>query len=314
MKRFYLLLLLLAGAPFALLGQVHRGFTYQSYLRDASGMALGGVSASIRLTVYSPDNSSAVTYQETHTLTTDPYGLYMLVVGSRNPTSFARVDFGAENYWMRVEQSVGGAAFVESSNERLPSVPFARAANNGVEPGTILVFAGAKSQIPAGFLACDGSAYNTANFPRLFAAIGYAWGGAGILFRVPDLRGVFLRGHNDGRTGDFADPDANTRVAVNGGASGDRVGSFQGDGTRIHSHTGQTSEDGAHSHNTTWPWSSSSGGDGDISILRSRQSPNESLSFNTSRAGNHTHPVTINNTGNLESRPVNASVYFIIKY
>lgn len=50
------------------------------------------------------------------------------------------------------------------------------------------VIYGGWSSAPDGFLDCDGSSYNTADYPELFAAIGYVWGGVGSNFNVPDLR------------------------------------------------------------------------------------------------------------------------------
>lgn len=54
--------------------------------------------------------------------------------------------------------------------------------------GSIIDFGGASA--PAGFLLCDGKAYSTAEYNRLFKVIGYTYGkpGAGE-FNVPDTRG-----------------------------------------------------------------------------------------------------------------------------
>ena len=62
--------------------------------------------------------------------------------------------------------------------------------NQGTQPsGTLLDFAG--GTVPAGFLACDGSAVSRSTYAGLFAAIGTTWGsGDGTTtFNVPDLRG-----------------------------------------------------------------------------------------------------------------------------
>lgn len=53
--------------------------------------------------------------------------------------------------------------------------------------GEIIDYAGATP--PLGWLLCDGNAYPTAGYPALFAVIGYAYGGSGANFCVPDLRG-----------------------------------------------------------------------------------------------------------------------------
>lgn len=52
--------------------------------------------------------------------------------------------------------------------------------------GTILDYVG--NIAPDGYLICDGSSYQTSNYPNLFALIGYMFGGAGAVFNIPDLR------------------------------------------------------------------------------------------------------------------------------
>jgi hypothetical protein len=52
---------------------------------------------------------------------------------------------------------------------------------------------------PIGWLKCNGALVSRLAYPQLFAKIGYTYGGAGNDFRLPDLRGEFLRGWDDGR-------------------------------------------------------------------------------------------------------------------
>lgn len=42
---------------------------------------------------------------------------------------------------------------------------------------------------PTGFHDCDGASLAVADYPELFARIGYTWGGSGANFNLPDLRG-----------------------------------------------------------------------------------------------------------------------------
>lgn len=58
---------------------------------------------------------------------------------------------------------------------------------SGVRPdvGVIELFAG--STAPTGKLLCDGASYAVADYPYLFAVIGYTYGGAGANFNVPNL-------------------------------------------------------------------------------------------------------------------------------
>lgn len=60
----------------------------------------------------------------------------------------------------------------------------------------------AASAAPAGWLKCNGATVSRSTYAALFAVIGtdYNTGGeAGTEFRLPDLRGEFLRGWDDGR-------------------------------------------------------------------------------------------------------------------
>lgn len=52
--------------------------------------------------------------------------------------------------------------------------------------GLILPFGSATP--PDGYLACDGGSYSTTDYPELFAALGYLWGGSGGAFNVPNLQ------------------------------------------------------------------------------------------------------------------------------
>ena len=58
-----------------------------------------------------------------------------------------------------------------------------------------------RTTAPDGYLACDGSTYNIADYPLLcdvfasdFGSVNYFGGDGTTTFKVPDLRGEFLRG------------------------------------------------------------------------------------------------------------------------
>jgi len=85
--------------------------------------------------------------------------------------------------------------------------------------GTVVYFAA--SSAPTGWFECDGRILNTQSFPDLFAAIRYTYGGGGVSFYLPDLRGQFARGWDNGRGVD----------------SGRVFGSSQLDEFKSHTHT-----------------------------------------------------------------------------
>ena len=94
--------------------------------------------------------------------------------------------------------------------------------------GVIVPFGGTTA--PSGYLACQGQIVSRSTYADLFAAIGTTWNLAGESsseFRLPDLRGAFLRGtgthmtHNMANGNDFAGP---------------AVGSFENDQIQQHGH------------------------------------------------------------------------------
>ena len=95
---------------------------------------------------------------------------------------------------------------------------------------TGMVAAFATSTAPGGWLECNGQSISKITYPSLFSAIGYTYGGSGNSFNVPDYRGLFLRGWNNGRTGGLSDPDVASRTGGTG------VGSTQVDMYSSHTH------------------------------------------------------------------------------
>ena len=58
----------------------------------------------------------------------------------------------------------------------------------------------AVNAVPYGWLKCDGAAISRTAYAALFAAIGTTWGAGdgATTFNVPDFRGYFLRGFDNG--------------------------------------------------------------------------------------------------------------------
>lgn len=91
-----------------------------------------------------------------------------------------------------------------------------------VPAGSTITFAAPAA--PAGWLECDGAVVARATYPALFAAIGTVFntgGETGAQFRLPDLRGEFVRGWDHGRGID----------------AGRALGSAQADELKAHTHS-----------------------------------------------------------------------------
>jgi len=177
--------------------------------------------------------------------------------------------------------------------------------------GSVVAFAGslASNSIPSNWLRCDGSVYQISSYPLLYEAIGSAHGSPtpGVTFQVPDYRGWFLRGVDQG-TG--TDPDATTRSSnASNGMTGDAVGSAQLDTFGAHDHNWQ---DPLHQHTITES----------SAWVAERNIPDGVLVWNlakqnTNPFGTGTYMSTTNIRfelqGGSETRPKNKYVYYLIR-
>jgi hypothetical protein len=119
---------------------------------------------------------------------------------------------------------------------------------DGTYVGEVRAFAG--ELCPDGWLRADGAEYPAGPpYSALNGVISDLWGSnQASHFRVPDLRGVSLRGWNRDRSDKYADPDVATRELMPGAPgypSGDKnhVGTYQMDQFQTHRHN-----DAGHAH------------------------------------------------------------------
>jgi microcystin-dependent protein len=185
--------------------------------------------------------------------------------------------------WIAAQQPLSATKLKSDLDEVQTRLATLEAAQ--VPPGAIVAYGGANA--PSGWVVCDGSLLDGANpnYAALYAAIGTAFGGdpTHSLFYLPDLRGRFVRGV-DAAAGH--DPDRMGRMASNpGGNMGDAVGTLQADDFKMHGH-------GIRMNQTALPGTGSN-----VNVYRD----------------DGTMTATSNAAGGTETRPVNVSVFYIIK-
>ena len=168
-----------------------------------------------------------------------------------------------------------------------------------------------KATPPTGYLKCNGDTIPngsgtvqgiTTDFTDLYAVIGAT---------LPDLRGEFVRGLDDGRGID----------------SSRTVNSAQGDDNKAHTHTATASSAsaGGHTHNVSYnqqqvedtgaAWTTDirkDGGDGDGGSTAYNDNPGGFI--NTDGAHSHTVTATVASSGGTEARPRNVALLACIKY
>jgi len=288
--------LLFFFALISVAGFAQNGIGFQGIARDPQGNAITGQTIPVKFTIG--------TFTETQNIETDNFGVFSATIGSVNNVGFNNLDFANIDVNLKVE--VDGTTIYD---DKFNIVPYAKAAENGVPTGAIMSYAGTvttgnslQEPIP-GWLVCNGATLTgDAKYARLKTVLGTSWG-TGL---VPDLRGIFLRGVNNGRADAFKDPV--DRV----------VGNLQQEDLKSHTHTATASTAGAHTHKWKYPFSSDEGGNGHVSILGDDQDnsipDNFSWDIATDSQGAHTHTIDVANTGGNETRPKNAGIVYIIKY
>ena len=172
------------------------------------------------------------------------------------------------------------AATKKYVDDEIADIP---AATDLTPAGTVIYTA--RTTAPTGYLKADGSNVSRTTYATLFAAIGTLYGGGdgSTTFGLPDLRGEFIRGFDDGRGVD----------------SGRTMGSSQAEMIGPHNHT---ISDPGHSH-------SYQGGD----RQNADGSQSQPFSQGNNTTGSATTGITINNNSGTENRPRNVALLACIK-
>jgi hypothetical protein len=122
---------------------VPQGINYQAVARDASGNVLMNQALTIRFSVIADiadTTNTGISWQETHTVSTNDYGLYTAIIGQGTHTggsslTFDVVDWGASNHLLKVEVDYG-SGFVDMGTTAFMSVPYALYSATGSSTST----------------------------------------------------------------------------------------------------------------------------------------------------------------------------------
>lgn len=161
---------------------------------------------------------------------------------------------------------------------------------------------------PAGFLKANGAAVSRSTYAALFAKIGTAYGSGNgsTTFNVPDLRGYFIRGLDDGRGVD----------------AGRALNTIQGSSVESHAHSfsGTVVAGGSHTHtmfDLSGQNSNNNNTNGRTFVSNVQEVPNIGAK-NTDAGGSHAHGysgATGGQSGGAgESRPRNLALLACVKY
>lgn len=186
---------------------------------------------------------------------------------------------------------------------------------NGVPVGS--VFNLATTTVPTGFLECNGAAISRSTYASLFATISTTWGSGdgSSTFNLPDLRGQFVRGWANNRTGT--------------GDDGRSFASTQSDQNKSHNHTASITDTGHYHHSfrsgnagerqynsnlssSNYPSSGTGAGNKNeaYNIVAQSSEPN------VGRTSSDTTGISVSNAndGGAEVRVKNSALMYVIKF
>ena len=126
MKRLYTLFaaILIASLCFA---QSPESFKYQAVVRNIDGSIVDDQSVSFQMEILVGSATGTAIYTETHTTTTNDYGLVHLDIGEGTSTDdFSSIDWGDDEYFLQVSIDLaGGTTYTILGASQLLSVPYA---------------------------------------------------------------------------------------------------------------------------------------------------------------------------------------------
>ena len=128
-------LLLLSALFISILtfAQVPQGISYQAIALNSSGNPVVSSNVGIRLSILDNSATGTVLYTETHIKTTNPQGLFNLVIGQGTVTTgtFNTINWGTNSKFLKVEMdATGGTTYATVGTTQLLSVPYALAADS----------------------------------------------------------------------------------------------------------------------------------------------------------------------------------------
>ena len=108
------------------------GINYQGAATDGNGDELTNQNITIRASVLSGGANGNLEWEETHSATTDQFGLFNVVIGQGTNTTngatanFDDMDWGSGNHFLKIEMdATGGTNYAIIGTTQMMSVPYA---------------------------------------------------------------------------------------------------------------------------------------------------------------------------------------------
>ena len=110
-------------------------FNYQAVARDAAGVLVSDGTVGVKVTILSGSATGTEVYSETHSATTNVYGMLNFQIGAGTGATgdISTIDWGSDAHFIKVEMDpAGGSSYTVSNTSELISVPYAEYANSAL--------------------------------------------------------------------------------------------------------------------------------------------------------------------------------------
>ncbi|MCF8403914.1 MAG: hypothetical protein K9H58_08215 [Bacteroidales bacterium] len=127
MKKVTIVLTILILVSLNIFAQGPTGFSYQAVVRDNSGDLITNQNVSLRISIRDVTANGTILYRETHTASTNDFGLVNLTIGTGTPVSgnFDNINWGINAKFISVDlDPSGGSNFVVMGTSQLLNVPY----------------------------------------------------------------------------------------------------------------------------------------------------------------------------------------------
>ncbi len=114
--------------PFHMIAQVPQGVNYQGVLRNKTGQPIKNQTVGVQISVYDSVLNRKNNYIERHSVQTNEFGLYNLVIGKGNIVLgvFDSIPWGVNNQFLEVKiDPLGGQSYSIIGSQAMYSVPYA---------------------------------------------------------------------------------------------------------------------------------------------------------------------------------------------
>src|ERR1700741_2128715 len=121
MKKVTLFFLALSFCTLVTKAQAPQGIQYQGIARDNTGSVYQNSPIAVTFDIHNGSAAGAIVYSESHSLTTNGFGLFTAVIGNGSVISgtFAGINWGTGSKFLEV--SIGGTSI---GTTQLQSVPY----------------------------------------------------------------------------------------------------------------------------------------------------------------------------------------------